>query len=152
MTYRKVTIELVVHEDNCEGTIQQLSEDLERLQEHTTIFCADIRDETTDTPENAEEIAAGWDGLSGGHRQARRDPTSARARHSLPQTPLLIDLYPDWLRCIVDRYFTIDMRRTAKHRFRSATSHLLLPCWWQWEERISNLLVSHLVKLVPDST
>jgi hypothetical protein len=59
MTYRKVTIELVVHEDNCEGTIQQLSEDLERLQEHTTIFCADIRDETTDTPENAEEIAAG---------------------------------------------------------------------------------------------
>jgi len=38
MTYRKVTVELVVHEDDCEGTLQQLSEDLERLQGHTTIY------------------------------------------------------------------------------------------------------------------
>jgi hypothetical protein len=58
MSYRKVIVELVVHEDDTECAIQQLTADLERFQEQTTVYSAVIRDEQTGTPENAKEIAA----------------------------------------------------------------------------------------------
>jgi hypothetical protein len=58
MGYRRVIVEIVVGEDDCEGAIQQFAVDLERFQEHTTVYSAAIRDEETVEPENASDIAA----------------------------------------------------------------------------------------------
>lgn len=57
--YRKVIVEAVVGEDDCEGVIQQLSEVLEALQKSTIVYRADIRDEEVPAPENAGEILHG---------------------------------------------------------------------------------------------
>ena len=58
MTFRKVIAELIVSEDDTEGTIQSFTEFLERFQERTTVYSGVIRDEKTGTPENAAEIVA----------------------------------------------------------------------------------------------
>lgn len=58
MSYRKVIVEMIVDADECEGVIQTFSEHIEQIQESTTVYRAEIRDEATGTPENAEEIAA----------------------------------------------------------------------------------------------
>jgi hypothetical protein len=58
VNYRKVTVEIVVQDDDCEGVIQQVSDDLERLQNSIVVFRSEIRDEKTGKPENAAEIAA----------------------------------------------------------------------------------------------
>ena len=58
MSYRRVIVEMVVQDDDCECAIQQLTADLERFQERTTVYSAAIRDEETGTPEKAEEIVA----------------------------------------------------------------------------------------------
>ena len=58
MSYRKVNVELIVSEDAAEVAIQTFAEFLERFGESTTVYNAEIRDEETGTPENAEQIAA----------------------------------------------------------------------------------------------
>lgn len=58
MSYRRIIVEAVVHEDDCENAIQTLTADLERLQEQKTIYSGSIRDEETGAPENAAEIVA----------------------------------------------------------------------------------------------
>lgn len=54
-SYRKVTIEFVVHEDDLESALQTLSANLESYRDHTAIYDAEIREEPTGEPASAAQ-------------------------------------------------------------------------------------------------
>jgi hypothetical protein len=58
MSYRKITIELIVPEDDAVSVHRELEIALERVDEHHTLYRSEIREEDTGEPENGSEIDA----------------------------------------------------------------------------------------------
>ena len=58
MGFRKITLEVVVNEDDAAVFVQSLNDAMDRIEEAQTIFSSQICDEETDEPENADAIAA----------------------------------------------------------------------------------------------
>lgn len=58
MPYQKITLEVVVTEDNSEILVQALDDAMDKIEDQVTVFSSEIKTEDTGEPENAEEIAA----------------------------------------------------------------------------------------------
>ena len=58
MAYRKITVEIVVNEDDAEAILQAVNDAMDRIEERNTVYSTDIWDSATREPENAAEIAA----------------------------------------------------------------------------------------------
>lgn len=58
MRYRKITLEVVVKDDESEVLVQALNDVMDRLEDQITVFDSGIVDVETEEPENAEEIGA----------------------------------------------------------------------------------------------
>ncbi|RZU35762.1 hypothetical protein [Edaphobacter modestus] len=56
MTYQKITLAVVVKEDDSEMFTQALNDALDRIEKIQTVFSSEIRTEEVGKPENAEEI------------------------------------------------------------------------------------------------
>jgi hypothetical protein len=56
--YTKLTLEVVVHDDEEEVLTQALNNALDALEEHIAVYHSEIRCAETSEPENAAEIAA----------------------------------------------------------------------------------------------
>jgi hypothetical protein len=57
MTYRRITLEAVVAEDDLEVFTQALNDALDRIEEQLTVYGSEIQDSDAGEPENAAEIA-----------------------------------------------------------------------------------------------
>jgi hypothetical protein len=58
MTYQKITLAVVVKEDDSEMFTQALNDALDRIEKIQTVFSSEIRIEEAGKPENAKEIEA----------------------------------------------------------------------------------------------
>ncbi len=57
MRYRKITLKVVVNEEETEVLVQALNDGMDKVGEHITVFWSEIQDAETGMPENAAEIA-----------------------------------------------------------------------------------------------
>jgi hypothetical protein len=58
MSYTKITLEVVVHDDDWEILEQALNDTMDKIEEHTTVYSSQITTVETGEPMNAAEIAA----------------------------------------------------------------------------------------------
>jgi hypothetical protein len=58
MAYTKITLEVVVHDDDSEILEQALCNAMETIEEQVTVYSSAITTAPTGEPENAAEIAA----------------------------------------------------------------------------------------------
>lgn len=58
MAYTKITLEVVVHNDNSEVLEQALNDAMDKIEDQTTVYSSMITTAATVEPENAAEIAA----------------------------------------------------------------------------------------------
>ena len=58
MPYQKITLQIVVDQDNSEMLLQALNDAMDKIEEQVTVFSSAIMTEETSGPENADEIAA----------------------------------------------------------------------------------------------
>jgi hypothetical protein len=57
MNFRKITLEVVVAEDDSETFTQALNDAMDRIEERQTIYSSEIREVETGEPDNAAEIS-----------------------------------------------------------------------------------------------
>ena len=58
MPYQKITLQVIVSDDDSEVLIQALNNAMDEIEEQVTVFSSQIMTEETCEPENADEIAA----------------------------------------------------------------------------------------------
>lgn len=58
MAYTKITLEVVVHDDDSEVLEQALNDAMDKIEDQTTVYSSMIATAATVEPENAAEIAA----------------------------------------------------------------------------------------------
>ena len=58
MPYQKITLQVIVSDDDSEVFIQALNNAMDEIEEQVTVFSSEIMTEETGEPENADEIAA----------------------------------------------------------------------------------------------
>jgi len=58
MAYTKITLEVVIHEDDSEVMEQALNDAMDKIEEQMTVCSSAITTSPTGEPENAAEIAA----------------------------------------------------------------------------------------------
>ena len=58
MPYQKITLQVIVSDDDSEVLIQALNNAMDEIEEQVTVFSSEIMTEETGEPENADEIAA----------------------------------------------------------------------------------------------
>lgn len=58
MAYTKITLEVVVHDDDSEIIEQALNDAMDRIEDLATVYSSEIVTTATDEPVNAAEIAA----------------------------------------------------------------------------------------------
>jgi hypothetical protein len=58
MAYTKITLEVVVADDDIEFLVQALANAMENYEERMTVYSSEILTAPTGEPENAAEIAA----------------------------------------------------------------------------------------------
>lgn len=58
MTYRKITLEVTVKEEDAEILTQAMGCAMDKVEEQITVFSSEIHVSEAAEPENAEEIAA----------------------------------------------------------------------------------------------
>ena len=58
MPYQKITLQVIVSDDDSEVFIQALNNAMDEIEEQVTVFSSEIMTEETGEPENAKEIAA----------------------------------------------------------------------------------------------
>jgi archaellum component FlaC len=58
MPYQKITLRVVVNEDDSEFLIQALNDVMDKIEDQMTVYSSEIATAATGEPENAEEITA----------------------------------------------------------------------------------------------
>lgn len=61
MVYRKVTVEVVVNEDDLEVLERALNDAMDKVGDQVTVFDSRISNDEAGKPENAEQMAASAD-------------------------------------------------------------------------------------------